>query len=95
MLARRLGVVFFTLAAASGLGACDERWGRHGYGYPYYYDYCREYTTCGRCTPVLGCGWCGNTTNSGGYCRSDPDLCPGSSFTWTWESSGCHPSGPS
>jgi hypothetical protein len=51
---------------------------------------CGQYTSCGTCTPVLGCGWCFNA--SGGQCASRPDECAFSTnaeFTWTWNQSGC------
>src|SRR5271166_1614155 len=51
---------------------------------------CGQYTSCGTCTPVVGCGWCFNVT--GGQCASSPDECAFSSdaeFTWTWNPGGC------
>jgi hypothetical protein len=54
------------------------------------YGDCSQYTSCGTCTPVDGCGWCFNATS--GVCTTDPDNCLGadvSEFTWTWEPTGC------
>ena len=49
---------------------------------------CRRFTTCGSCTPVLGCGWC--SSGDKGMCADQPNECAGAmSFAWTWESSGC------
>jgi hypothetical protein len=49
---------------------------------------CSQYTTCGTCTPVQGCGWC--FTTAGGQCASDPDQCATlPEFTWAWNPSGC------
>lgn len=51
-------------------------------------SYCSQYTTCGTCTPVQGCGWCFTTTT--GQCVSDPDQCASlPEFTWAWNPSGC------
>jgi len=49
-------------------------------------DPCSAYTTCGICTPVLGCGWCA-APGDHGACSSDPDTCAPES--WTWNPSGC------
>lgn len=52
---------------------------------------CGQYTTCGSCTPVSGCGWCFNAAF--GLCTTDPDSCANnpdiSEFTWTWDPTGC------
>jgi hypothetical protein len=49
---------------------------------------CQQYTTCGTCTPVDGCGWC--FTANGGACASGPDQCASASeFSWTWDPTGC------
>jgi hypothetical protein len=51
---------------------------------------CQRHTTCGSCTPVLGCGWC--TIADKGLCVADPDQCAAApAFQWTWELSGCPP----
>lgn len=69
--------------------ACDSN-SDYGNGYggdPAYY--CRQYTSCGTCTPVLGCGWC-QTAGGKGMCADDPNDCAGATaFSWTWEPSGC------
>jgi Plexin repeat len=49
---------------------------------------CGQYTSCGTCTPVLGCGWC--STGDKGLCAAQPNDCAAAmSFDWTWETSGC------
>ncbi|HSZ82887.1 MAG TPA: hypothetical protein VLA14_11425 [Polyangia bacterium] len=51
-------------------------------------SFCARFTTCGTCTPVLGCGWC--QSGSKGLCAEDPDVCEGAeSFSWSWESATC------
>jgi hypothetical protein len=49
--------------------------------------FCSQYTSCGTCTPVEGCGWC--FTRTSGMCASSPDQCGTLEFTWTWNPSGC------
>jgi hypothetical protein len=49
---------------------------------------CSRLTTCGTCTPVLGCGWC--WSGDKGLCADQPNDCAAEmSFDWTWEASGC------
>jgi hypothetical protein len=49
---------------------------------------CEQFTSCGTCTPVLGCGWC--QSGDKGICTSNPDSCAGvASFSWTWELAFC------
>jgi hypothetical protein len=59
---------------------------------PYYgsgrYDSCRQYASCGTCTPADGCGWCFDSDGTG-ECVSDPDFCSTPAFTWTWNETGC------
>jgi hypothetical protein len=51
-------------------------------------DLCSQFTTCGTCTPILGCGWCSSGTK--GLCAAEPNECAATmSFDWTWETSGC------
>jgi hypothetical protein len=51
-------------------------------------SFCEQFTSCGACTPVLGCGWC--QAGDKGLCAADPNACEGAtSFSWTWDSSGC------
>ncbi|HEX3343175.1 MAG TPA: hypothetical protein VHS09_01330 [Polyangiaceae bacterium] len=84
-----------TLLASSvgiSLGACGDDSSDVGYAYGAggggYTSDCTAYTSCGTCTPVLGCGWC--FTAAGGACASDPDSCgDASEFTWTWDPTGC------
>lgn len=53
---------------------------------------CAQKTSCGTCTPVLGCGWC-QLEGGAGRCVDDPDDCADqSTFTWTWEPTGCRTS---
>jgi len=81
------------LAAASfgalTAGACggDDSYYSPGGGYvpP---AACAQLTTCGTCTPVIGCGWCYDSDGTG-LCAADPDECPTPSFSWTWNESGC------
>jgi hypothetical protein len=77
------------VGASIAVAACDDgQWGYYGYGGGRYRPYtCGQYTSCGSCTPVLGCGWC--SFEGGGACLSDPDACGASAFSWTWEPSGC------
>jgi hypothetical protein len=49
---------------------------------------CTQFTSCGTCTPVVGCGWC--FTLTAGQCAASPAECAGvQEFTWTWDPSGC------
>ncbi len=52
------------------------------------YDGCRQFPSCGTCTPVSGCGWCFNADGTG-LCAAGPDECPTPVFSWTWNPSGC------
>jgi hypothetical protein len=81
-------VVYAALLAffAATAGACDEAY-VYGVG-PREGRYCRQFDTCGACTPVLGCGWC-TSPDGTGTCTSDPDECPTEQFDWTWNPSGC------
>ena len=90
----RLFSAFFSASAvALLLGACDDgNYGPPNGGYAVAlappHSECRQYTTCGSCTPVPGCGWCFNT--AGGGCARQPDECSqNTEFTWTWDPSGC------
>jgi hypothetical protein len=90
---RTYAAVILATAVALPLGAC----GGDDSGGGYYYGGsgsggaagCGQYTTCGTCTPVVGCGWCFNST--GGVCTTDPNECAQvtSEFTWTWDPPGC------
>jgi hypothetical protein len=86
---RTYAAILLATAIALPLGACgDDGSGGYSYGYATAYG-CEQFTTCGTCTPVLGCGWCFHGTS--GVCTSDPDQCAQvtSEFTWTWNPSGC------
>ena len=77
---------------ASSVAACEDRWGYSGYGYGHYRPYiCNQYSSCGSCTPVAGCGWC--SFPGGGACLASPSECSVTEFTWTWERSGCEAEG--
>jgi hypothetical protein len=75
-------------AGALVLGACESDSGDHNVGYGGYYDQCRNFTSCGTCTPVEGCGWCFDADGTG-MCAASPDECATPAFSWTWNSSGC------
>jgi hypothetical protein len=81
-----LGLVA-VVASACDDGMTDDGYGS-GYGYGYSNASCRAQTTCGTCTPVVGCGWCfiGSST---GVCVDGPDDCPSNSTGWTWDPPGC------
>jgi hypothetical protein len=86
---RTYAAILLATAIALPLGACgDDSSGGYYYGVADPYG-CQQFTTCGSCTPVLGCGWCFHGTS--GVCTSDPDQCAQvvSEFTWTWDPSGC------
>ena len=68
--------------------ACDEGDAYYAYGSSSYSP-CSQYTSCGSCTPILGCGWCFEAKNTG-HCAAGPSQCDGTAFSWTWEKSGCH-----
>jgi hypothetical protein len=80
---------FITLLFAALLcTTCIDGGNGGGGGYSYGPGYCRQFTSCGTCTPVLGCGWCQVGTK--GACVDQPNACAGASnFYWTWELSGC------
>jgi hypothetical protein len=89
---RWLGTSILASLIAVALAACSDT----GSGGGYYAaptsggggSSCSQYTTCGTCTPVQGCGWCFTTT--GGQCATDPDQCANlPEFTWAWNPSGC------
>lgn len=71
------------------LGACDDGGERHRHRHRHAHPNhtCTIQSSCGTCTPVLGCGWC--FTSGGGVCVSDPDVCPKGSLGFTWEPPGC------
>ncbi|HEX4446475.1 MAG TPA: hypothetical protein VH044_07065 [Polyangiaceae bacterium] len=84
---------YFAIAIAAATGAllfaaCDST----SDSAPYYgsgrYDSCRQYASCGTCTPADGCGWCFDSDGTG-ECVSDPDFCATPAFTWTWNETGC------
>jgi hypothetical protein len=80
--------VMFLVGAGGAVGCYDPGYG-DGNGGPHHGGArCRELTTCGACTPVLGCGWC--SSGSKGLCTDEPNDCANvSSFTWTWELDFC------
>jgi|SRR5580704_1189635 hypothetical protein len=86
-------LVAVTIAAAAlVLGACegdssDSGAGYAGYGDPHF-DGCRQFASCGTCTPVNGCGWCFDSDGTG-MCAASPDECATPVFSWTWNPDGC------
>jgi hypothetical protein len=81
------------LFVALVFGACsDGASGGGGFsagGAPAHRGACHPYTSCATCTPIVGCGWC-YLADGTGKCAVDPDDCPGTAFSWTWEPTGCH-----
>jgi hypothetical protein len=78
------------------VGCLDPNDGGSGYGYqppgPRGPRRCEQFTTCGTCTPVLGCGWC--WTGDKGLCTDQPNACAGAtSFDWTWDLAECPATG--
>jgi hypothetical protein len=49
---------------------------------------CGQYTTCGTCTPALGCGWCFVNAQTG-VCLDSTADCPSNAEGWTWDPPGC------
>jgi hypothetical protein len=88
------GVAVLSLLAVLA-GACDDSGGGVAYvpassgGYGGYS--CSAYVDCGSCAAAPGCGWC-QDADGRGLCGWGPDACPSSTFTWTWEASGCRTS---
>jgi hypothetical protein len=74
--------------AALVLGACEGSSDSGNAGYGTYFDECRQFTSCGTCTPVNGCGWCFDSDGTG-MCAAGPDECVTPAFSWTWNPSGC------
>lgn len=69
------------------VAGCDDG-GDSSYSWGGPPEACRQYQSCGSCTPIVGCGWC-TGPNGDGVCASDPDFCPTQEFSWTWDSTGC------
>lgn len=84
-------IVLTAVLGAIGLVALacdDDHYGRRRHG-----SSCGSKTSCGTCTPVIGCGWCANAANGGpndgtGTCVSDPDECEAPS-RFNWEPEEC------
>lgn len=58
------------------------------YGPAYQPLTCRDFRTCGSCTPIRGCGWC--QIGDDGICVADPHECAvASTFTFNWEPAEC------
>jgi hypothetical protein len=70
------------------LAACDVGLSGSVGGYAGGSTSCSPYLSCDTCTPVSGCGWC-IAPGGAGVCASDPDDCPTSQFSWTWDPKGC------
>src|SRR5579883_2723767 len=77
-------------AVVVAVGACgdDSASSWSGAGPAYNVD-CGQYSSCGTCTPVVGCGWCFAASGTG-FCASTPAACPGAPARWTWDPPGCH-----
>lgn len=73
-----------------GLGACssdeEHHGGRRSRQQPA--PTCAAQTSCGSCTPILGCGWC-QYEDGTGSCATGPDACRDLSFRWNWETVDC------
>lgn len=85
-----VGTLLASVIALS-LGACstDDGWG-DARGAPQLAD-CAQLTSCESCTPIVGCGWCSNGQGQGA-CASGPDQCGTTTFTWSWDATGCRAS---
>jgi hypothetical protein len=87
---KRFGTLLFCMLAIF-VAACSDQTDqvdRPAYGgYGGAASACAQYTTCGTCTPVNGCGWC--AAGSGGYCSDDPYSCDQGAATWNWNPQGC------
>jgi hypothetical protein len=81
---RFVAVILAAAGVATTVGACDDG---NDYLLPPTRASCSEATTCGSCTPLLGCGFC--FTKNGGFCTDSPGDCPHASSAWTWDPSGC------
>src|SRR5215472_2271003 len=87
---RWLGASILASVVAVSLAACSDNSSGGYYATPAYGGggYCSQYTSCGTCTPVQGCGWC--FTRTTGMCAGHPDDCASlPEFTWAWNPSGC------
>jgi hypothetical protein len=85
------GMIGGVAAMAIGLlvlGACETQSGEGFEGAEGFRDGCRQFTSCGTCTPVSGCGWCFDADGKG-LCAADPDECLTPAFSWTWNETGC------
>jgi hypothetical protein len=87
-----VGLLFTGLLFTLLCTACIDGSNGGGGGYSYGPVNCHRFTSCATCTPVLGCGWCQSGTK--GACVDQPNACASAStFSWTWELSGCPPAG--
>ncbi|MGZ5970331.1 MAG: hypothetical protein ACXWP4_21825 [Polyangiales bacterium] len=68
----------------------DEHKHHHGYGgVDHVEPECGALTTCGACTPVLGCGWC-QYEDGRGRCTTGPESCGSTQpFRWNWDPETC------
>src|SRR4051794_20402163 len=76
-----------TLGVAVALAACDDQGGHRRVHGRQPQAACGVQSTCGTCTPVLGCGWCFRP--GGGHCVDDPSDCAYDSTGFTWDPPGC------
>jgi hypothetical protein len=75
------------VVAVAGCSSDDQSDRGGDYGYPQD-DKCNAATSCGECTPILGCGWCSYPDGTGA-CASSAARCTGDTFRWNWEPTGC------
>jgi len=89
---KRVPAILAACAGALVVSACGDH--DHDRYRPPAVDPCSSYSSCGTCTPVLGCGWCfvssGSSLDVTGECSSTP-CSPGyaGATGWTWDPSGC------
>lgn len=80
----------FVLVALSLAGCSSDDEAYYARRHPDDHDVppCAMQTSCGTCTPVLGCGWC-QYDDGTGACTTSPSRCKGDTFRWAWEPSTC------
>jgi len=71
-----------------GLVACSSDEHHHGMRSGQRPTQCELQTTCGTCTPIMGCGWC-QYEDGTGSCATGPSACRELSFRWNWEPTDC------
>jgi hypothetical protein len=85
------GFALLAFASVALVVACSDE-SRGGYGLRSRGSrdaMCGAQSSCLTCTPVVGCGWC-QLPDGTGRCVDDPNDCQrATTFSWTWEPSGC------